>query len=343
MEQFHFNLVRWYEEKKRNLPWRETKNPYLIWLSEIILQQTRVDQGLKYFISFKTNFPTIQDLAKASEMEVLNLWKGLGYYSRARNLHGTAIYIAENLNGKFPDNYDDIIKLKGIGSYTAAAISSFAFNEAKAVLDGNVYRVLSRVFGISTPINSTQGKKEFQALADEILDKANPGTHNQAIMEFGAMQCVPINPNCENCPLNFMCVAFSEKKVKQFPIKIGKTKISNKYFVFTIIKENGKILLEKRTDSGIWKNLYQFPLTEFESLDEKSAFLNNRAYDFISNEIKHILSHQHLHCTFVISREKAQIHPPNYSWVSVKEIDEFPIPRVIERFIEENHLLIFNT
>ena len=215
MKQFQVSLVRWYDEKKRNLPWRKTNDPYLIWLSEVILQQTRVDQGLAYYLNFQRSFPTIKNLAEASEMEVLNLWKGLGYYSRARNLHKTAKIVVENYQGNFPSTYDEILKLKGVGPYTAAAISSFAFNEPKAVLDGNVFRVLSRLFGIATPIDSNQGKKEYQALAEELLDKENPAKYNQAIMEFGAMQCVPANPKCDICPLDFMCEAKAKKSVKK--------------------------------------------------------------------------------------------------------------------------------
>jgi A/G-specific adenine glycosylase len=342
MKQFQSRLVRWYNEKKRNLPWRETSDPYLIWLSEIILQQTRVDQGLNYFLNFKRNFPSIDKLAKASEMEVLNLWKGLGYYSRARNLHETAKIISENYNGVFPNTHDEILKLKGIGSYTAAAISSFAFNEPKAVLDGNVFRVLSRLFGMETPINTTQGKKEFQALADELLDRENPANYNQAIMEFGAIQCVPVNPKCYQCPLDFMCEAKARNTVKQLPIKIGKAKITNKYFVFQIFKNEGKVLLEKRTDSGIWKNMFQFPLIEFQDAAEKMTFVQKGKYEYLSSEVKHILSHQHLYCHFVISTSQEKKVNDTQLWVNIVEFSNYPVPRVIERFMEENSERIFN-
>jgi A/G-specific adenine glycosylase len=342
MKQFQISLVRWYEEKKRTLPWRETKDPYLIWLSEIILQQTRVDQGLQYYLKFKSAFPTVQHLANANEMEVLNLWKGLGYYSRARNLHATAKSIIENHHGQFPSTYDEIIKLKGIGSYTAAAISSFAFNEAKAVLDGNVFRVLSRLFDLNTPIDSTLGKKEFQELANELLDKKNPAQHNQAIMEFGAMQCVPVNPKCDQCPLDFMCEAKAKNLVKQLPVKIGKTKITNKYFVFQIIKNEGEVLLEKRNDSGIWKNMYQFPLVEFQDAEEKLTFIHNGKYEYLSTEVKHILSHQHLYCHFVVFKGLEDKRKNDQFWVNNFDISNYPVPRVIERFIEENSTRIFN-
>lgn len=342
MKQFQTSLVRWYEEKKRLLPWRETRDPYLIWLSEIILQQTRVDQGLQYYLKFKAAFPTILDLAQADEMEVLNLWKGLGYYSRARNLHATAKIIIDNYHGKFPSSYDEIIKLKGIGSYTAAAISSFAFGEAKAVLDGNVFRVLSRLFNLNTPIDSTHGKKEFQELANELLDFENPAQHNQAIMEFGAMQCVPLNPKCEQCPLDFMCEAKAKNSVKQLPVKIGKTKITKKYFVFQIFKNEGKFLLEKRTDSGIWKNMFQFPLIEFQDVAEKMAFIQNGKYEYVSNEVKHVLSHQHLYCHFVICSKQEKIEVDSEFWVDIHEFSDYPVPRVIERFMEENRDSIFH-
>ena len=341
MKQFQVSLVRWYDEKKRNLPWRKTNDPYLIWLSEVILQQTRVDQGLAYYLNFQRSFPTIKNLAEASEMEVLNLWKGLGYYSRARNLHKTAKIVVENHQGNFPSTYDEILKLKGVGPYTAAAISSFAFNEPKAVLDGNVFRVLSRLFGIATPIDSNQGKKEYQALAEELLDKENPAKYNQAIMEFGAMQCVPANPKCDNCPLDFMCEAKAKNSVKKLPVKMGKTKIANKYFVFQIIQKDGKVLLEKRTDSGIWKSLYQFPLIEFNDSTEKISFLEEGNFNLISSEIKHVLSHQHLYCHFVTLSVQDKLINNNQVWVSISDISDFPIPRVIEKYIEENYELIF--
>lgn len=342
MKQFQSSLVQWYEKKKRKLPWRETQDPYLIWLSEIILQQTRVEQGRNYYLNFKRTFPTVQALAIADEMEVLNLWKGLGYYSRARNLHATAKIIVETYQGKFPSNFHEIKKLKGVGDYTAAAISSFAFNQPNAVLDGNVFRVLSRLFAINTPVDSTKGKKEFQELADELIDKKNPAEYNQAIMEFGALQCVPINPKCEQCPLDFMCEAKAKNSVKQLPVKIGKTKITKKYFVFQIFNNEGKILLEKRTDSGIWKNMFQFPLIEFQDAAEKMAFIQNGKYEYVSNEVKHVLSHQHLYCHFVICSKQEKIEVDSEFWVDIHEFSDYPVPRVIERFMEENSDRIYH-
>ena len=230
--------MNWYATAQRDLPWRGTTDPYKVWLSEIILQQTRVIQGLPYYQRFISNYPTITDLAKAPEEEVLKLWQGLGYYSRAKNLHHTAQYIATELGGIFPKTYKELVKLKGIGDYTASAIASFCYNEPCPVVDGNVYRVLSRVFGIATPINSTQGAKEFKALAHECLDKANAGVYNQAIMEFGALQCTPQSPNCANCVLRDHCWAFHHNKVNELPVKLKKITIkkiySNKpfYFIF---------------------------------------------------------------------------------------------------------------
>ena len=232
---FSNRLVTWYLQNKRDLPWRQSINPYTVWLSEIILQQTRVDQGTAYFFKFIEQFPTVYNLANASEEEVLKLWQGLGYYSRARNLHSAANYIVNELNGKFPTTYSEILKLKGVGDYTASAIASICFNEPTAVVDGNVYRVLARYFGISTPINSTSGIKEFKKLAQELIVEDIPGTFNQAIMEFGACMCKPQNPDCFNCPLNDSCVALSNNTIAQLPVKINKTKVRKRYFNYLVI------------------------------------------------------------------------------------------------------------
>ncbi|MBL4723936.1 MAG: A/G-specific adenine glycosylase, partial [Lutibacter sp.] len=255
-------LILWYLSNKRDLPWRSTRNPYHIWLSEIILQQTRVDQGMAYYLKFIKVFPTVNDLAAASEEQVLKLWQGLGYYSRARNLHFSAKYVVEQLSGVFPSTYDEILKLKGVGDYTASAIASFCFNEVAAVVDGNVYRVLSRYFGISTPINSTKGIKEFKLLAQELIDVKDPGTHNQAIMEFGARMCKPQNPDCISCPLNESCVAVSEKSIKNLPVKVKKIKIKQRFFNYLVIQTKDKKTKIGKRENGIWKNLYEFPLIE---------------------------------------------------------------------------------
>ena len=247
-------LNHWYSNNKRSLPWRQTKTPYLIWLSEIILQQTQIKQGLPYYEAFVEAYPTVFDLAKAEERKVLKLWQGLGYYSRARNLHATAQYIVEELNGEFPNNYRELLKLKGVGDYTASAIASICFNEPMAVVDGNVYRVLSRYFGIETPINSSKGIKEFKQLAQRLIDKNNPADYNQAIMEFGAVQCKPQNPNCDVCPFQDGCVAFEKKRIDELPVKIKAAKASKKYFNFlVIISKDNKTLLQKRKEKGIWQ------------------------------------------------------------------------------------------
>jgi A/G-specific adenine glycosylase len=344
MADFHRLTIDWYRQNKRDLPWRNTKNPYKIWLSEIILQQTRVDQGMNYYLKFIRNYPTIFDLANANEHEVLNDWQGLGYYSRARNLHFTAKHIASELNGIFPNQYSEIIKLKGIGEYTAAAISSFSFDLPHAVLDGNVYRVLSRVFDIATPIDSTEGKKEFQNLANELIDKDNPAIYNQSIMEFGAMLCTPVNPNCENCPLTEKCLSFANNTIKERPLKEKKTKVRNRYFNFAIFKENDQILIEKRTSKDIWQHLYQFPLyeTEKEMSNEDAISFFQETIDLnpsdFSKPIKHILSHQRIFTVFYIFNQLPNKKGENWIQIDKSLIDNYPLPRVIDRFLEDYNL-----
>ena len=284
-------LIRWYLENKRDLPWRKTDNPYLIWLSEIMLQQTRVAQGTPYFLSFTTNFPTVFDLANANEEQILKLWQGLGYYSRARNLHKTAQFVAKELSGKFPDNYNDLLKLKGVGEYTAAAIASFSFNEVVPVVDGNVFRVLSRYFDVETDIASASAKKEFAALAFELIPKDNPALFNQAIMEFGALQCVPKSPNCSVCIFNSSCAALQKKKVDKLPVKSKKLKVRNRFFNYLVASdENENTIIQKRTAKGIWHNLYEFPLIETEKVEDFDCIVNQIQSDFfIENELVSIL------------------------------------------------------
>lgn len=341
---FKNKLINWYSIHKRDLPWRATKNPYCIWLSEIILQQTQVSQGLPYYDAFISKYSTIFDLAEASEESVLKLWQGLGYYSRARNLHTTAKYIANNLDGVFPSNYKDLIKLKGVGDYTASAIASIAFNEVEAVVDGNVYRVLARYFGIMTPINSSEGIKEFKLLATSLIDRERPATYNQAIMEFGARQCKPKNPDCNVCPLNESCMALQKKIVDTLPIKLKKTKVTTKYFNFLVcIDKNKRILFEKRTQKGIWQNLYQFPLIEsekslnadeFHLLDfEKSPYKFDNFDYVLYNEVDkiHKLSHQHLHTKFWIIEVKDSLAKS----ILINELTQYPVPVLISEFINE--------
>ncbi|MFK7832870.1 MAG: A/G-specific adenine glycosylase [Winogradskyella sp.] len=341
---FKHKLINWYSEHKRALPWRSTENPYYIWLSEIILQQTQVKQGLPYYMAFVKQYPTVFDLANASEESVLKLWQGLGYYSRARNLHTTAKYIATDLNGIFPNTYKDLINLKGVGDYTASAIASFAFNEVAAVVDGNVYRVLSRFFGINTPINSTSGIKEFKTLASSLIDKKQPATYNQAIMEFGAIQCKPKNPDCNICPLSTGCVALQKNLVDTLPVKLKKTKVTKKYFNFLVcIDHNKQILFEKRSGKGIWQNLYQFPLIEserslshdeFHLLDLKTVIPETTTSDYsLYNEqdIVHKLSHQHLNTKFWI----IEVDALPETAISIKSLTKYPAPILISDFIDQ--------
>lgn len=335
-------LIDWYLQNKRDLPWRLTKDAYKIWLSEIMLQQTRVAQGLAYYKSFENHFPTIFDLAKADEQLVLKLWQGLGYYSRARNLHFTAKYIVETFDGKFPNDFSEIKKLKGIGDYTASAIASIAFDKPHAVVDGNVYRVLSRVFGIETPINATEGIKEFKSLAQSLIDTKRPGTYNQAIMEFGAMQCKPKNPNCSDCPLQHICVAFEKKRVDQLPVKLRKTKVRNRYFNYIVVlSSDGKTILTQRTAKGIWQNLYEFPLIETEGISNEKEIQKSmefKSYDFENFELSlynelpvvHKLSHQHLHTQFWILETKNNKN----STVKWEELDNYPVPVLIANFLK---------
>lgn len=347
------SLCGWYEENKRDLPWRNTNNPYLIWLSEIILQQTRVAQGMDYFLKFKTHYPTVKDLAIASEDEVLKDWQGLGYYSRARNLHAAAKYIVEELDGKFPNTFMEIKKLKGVGDYTAAAISSFAFKQPHAVVDGNVYRVLSRYYGIGTAIDSTAGKKEFQNIASQILNPKTPDTHNQAIMEFGALQCTPKSPNCSNCPISNNCIAFQDELINQLPFKEGKIKQRKRYFNYLVIEHKNSLLIEKREGKGIWQNLYQFPLIETDKEIDSKKLITTEAFKEViktnkfeiyseSGVRKHILSHQILLAKFYHLRlsDTARNLNEKYSEISTSKLAEYAVPKLIDNYVrEETNLL----
>ncbi|MCL4144887.1 UNVERIFIED_CONTAM: hypothetical protein GTU68_021054, partial [Idotea baltica] len=264
---FSRKILIWYGQNKRTLPWRRTRDPYKIWLSEIMLQQTRVAQGTPYYLKFISAFPKVEDLANATEEKVLKLWQGLGYYSRARNLHATAKMVVEIYDGKFPEKHQELLKLKGVGDYTASAISSICFDEPHAVVDGNVYRVLSRYFGVQIPINSTEGIKYFKKLANEVKDAENIRDYNQGIMEFGAIQCTPKKPNCLFCPLNGSCIALKERKTDTLPIKLKKTKVRNRYFnylvpIFSDEMGNKSTVLKQRKGKGIWQNLWEFPLLE---------------------------------------------------------------------------------
>ena len=336
-------LINWYLQNQRELPWRKTKNPYFIWLSEIMLQQTRVAQGLSYYLKFTTAFPTVFDLAKADESTVLKMWQGLGYYSRARNLHFTAKHIVNELNGEFPSTFKEIIKLKGIGDYTASAIASICFNEPTAVVDGNVYRVLSRYFGIDTPINSSAGIKEFKKLAQTLIDESQPGTFNQAIMDFGAIQCKPKKPLCMFCPFAESCVALQKNLIEKLPVKEKKIKIKKRYFNYIVVKtDDDKTILSERKGKGIWQGLYQFPLIETNAIINKNELISSKEFQDLfpeettislhnKKEIVHKLSHQHLYTQFWIVETKQTISA-SIDWTSVKK---YPVPILIANFLDE--------
>ncbi|MFN4027343.1 MAG: A/G-specific adenine glycosylase [Flavobacterium sp.] len=339
---FSKSLIQWYLQNKRDLPWRNTVDPYFIWLSEIMLQQTRVAQGLPYFLRFTEAFPTVFDLAKATEEEVLKLWQGLGYYSRARNLHKTAQQVAFDYDGVFPESYAELLKLKGIGEYTAAAIASFAYNESVPVVDGNVYRVLSRYFEVETDIASSGAKKEFMQLAAELLPAGEANLFNQAVMEFGALQCVPKNPDCANCIFNNSCAALQKKKVTLLPIKSKKLKVKTRFFNYLVYTDEvNNTLIEKRTQKGIWHNLYEFPLLETEkevSFEELLDLMSNQDIKnkilevsrFNTALIVHKLTHQHLNIHFWKITVEGKLSGGT-NWESVKKM---PFPIVIHNFIE---------
>ncbi|CAM3634465.1 A/G-specific adenine glycosylase [Flavobacterium chungbukense] len=344
---FHNILIKWYLRNKRDLPWRKTVDPYQIWLSEIMLQQTRVAQGMPYFFSFTKEFPTVKHLADASEEKVLKLWQGLGYYSRARNLHKTAQYISNDLNGVFPDSYKELLKLKGVGDYTAAAIASFSYNESVPVVDGNVFRVLSRYFDIESDIALPATKKEFAALAQELMPKDNPAIFNQAIMEFGALQCVPKSPDCSVCDFNASCAALQKGKVNMLPVKSKKVKVTNRFFNYLILEDVlGNTVLQKRTAKGIWHNLYEFPLLETESIVDfdlvakkaKEEFFPSYTIigieDFNKSTVVHKLSHQHLHIQFWKIKVKEKIE----NGIDAEKLKTFPFPIVIYNFIEKQEI-----
>jgi A/G-specific adenine glycosylase len=349
---FTQTLIGWYNSNKRKLPWRETSDPYKIWLSEIILQQTRIDQGQKYYLKFIEKYPDISSLASASEQEVLKLWQGLGYYSRARNLLITARLITTNYNGKFPVDHDELLKLKGIGSYTAAAVSSLAFGQAYPVVDGNVTRFLSRYYGLRIPANSTGSKKEMRKLAQATIDPCHPGIYNQALMEFGALVCTPRNPVCESCIFKTECKAYQQDLVKVIPVRSDRIKSKMRYFNYAVIVAEEKwICIKKRTGNDIWKSLYDFPLIEkvkkptikavaFE-FSEKLEGTEIRSLVPYPPEYKHVLTHQTIIGRFFII-ELYQAHQlknvaarfgSDTKVIRIEEINRFPVPKLIEKFL----------
>ena len=302
-------LIAWYKVHGRQLPWRETRDAYRIWLSEVILQQTRVQQGMSYYLRFTERFPHVEALAAASEDEVMKLWQGLGYYSRARNLHAAARQVVAEYGGKFPTTFDELRTLRGVGDYTAAAVASMAFDQAVAVVDGNVYRVLSRLFDLDTPIDTTAGKRAFTTLAEELIAPTEAATYNQAIMDFGAICCTPQNPQCTTCPLADRCQAHAAHTVAERPVKQGRTKVRDRYFHYLHLQCEGKTLIHRRTEGDIWQGLYEFPLIEraepcdFATLSTSEGFCSwLQACRFTLRDTRtmapHILSHQRLHATF---------------------------------------------
>ncbi len=342
---FQKEIVKWYKTNKRDLPWRNTTDAYTIWLSEIILQQTRVDQGMPYFNRFLENFPTVQDFAQASEIQILKLWQGLGYYSRGRNMLFTAKQVVEIHQGKFPIAYDQLIKLKGIGEYTAAAISSFSNNESKAVLDGNVFRVLARYYGIDEPINSTLGKKIFNELAQDLIVDQKPSIYNQAIMEFGALLCKPKSPLCNVCPLQLNCYALKNNAVNLLPIKLKKVKVKERWFNYFLGIKEGKILIKQRVAADVWQQMFDFPLIETNKKTELSdeVFFNLVKTSFGENvkvakiaEKRHLLTHQIIYVQFFALENymiNFNIHTGIKS-VLLEEFETLPHPKVISDFIQ---------
>ena len=342
---FQKKIIDWYLINKRELPWRNTTNPYVIWLSEIILQQTRVEQGLPYFNRFLENFPTVNDFASASEDQVLKLWQGLGYYSRGRNMLYTAKEVMSTHNGVFPMTYDELKKLKGVGDYTAAAISSFSVNENKAVLDGNVFRVLARYFGIDEPINSSTGKKTFAKLAQELIVGQKASVYNQAIMEFGALQCKPKSPKCELCPLAISCFALTHQQIHNLPVKLKKGKIRERWFNYFVVAQGDTILMKQRQPGDIWQKLYDFPLIETAapydpadpsfSLLVKEWFGSEAIMRLISSK-KHLLSHQIIYVHFFVL-ENYMINfnlSTEIKSVTLADFKALPHPKVIGDFVE---------
>jgi len=349
---FSDKLLNWNRTgNKRQMPWKGEKNPYRIWLSEIILQQTRVEQGLKYYNNFISTFPSINDLAKAPEEKVFKLWEGLGYYSRCRNLISTAHYISNERKGSFPDTYDDIRSLKGVGPYTAAAISSFAFNLPYAVVDGNVFRVLARVFGINTAIDSTEGKKYFSQLADELLDRKQPGLYNQAIMDFGAVICKPVGPLCNECVFKNDCQAFVKGMINELPVKEKKTGIKKRWFYYFILEYGNKRALRQRTEKDIWQQLFEFPMIETGTekdiketiqVAEKNGWLNKDGYIItsLSPVIRQQLSHQLITARFISVELKEKPMTPgkrtDWQWVSPKDLGGYTFPQIIHQYLRKS-------
>lgn len=344
---FPYQILSWYRANPRELPWRGIADPYKIWLSEIILQQTRIAQGTPYYLKFLDAFPSIQDLALAPEEEVLRLWQGLGYYSRARNLHACAKTIWFDHNGEFPNTYQKLLSLKGIGTYTASAISSFAFGESKAVVDGNVFRILARYFGITSDISSSKTKKEFESLANQLIPNQNPGEYNQAIMDFGSRQCVPKNPTCDQCPLQTNCFAFNHNLIKILPIKISKIKIQERFFQYYVIRCGKNWVWKKRGKGDIWEGLFDFPQEEKKLLKTDFSLdlemIPTEKTFMIPKKYRHILTHQRLNAIFFLIEIAPSNHEYLASWcqkkgfllIDEREIEFLAKPKLIVNFLTD--------
>ncbi len=346
--------MEWYRSSHRPLPWKGEKDPYIIWLSEIILQQTRVEQGMPYFKRFVKQYPQVRDLANAPEDEVMKLWEGLGYYSRARHLHAAAKYIVQELGGHFPDTYEGIIQLKGVGPYTAAAIASFAFHLPHAVLDGNVFRVLSRFFGIKLPIDSSKGKNHFRQLAQNLLIKKDPARYNQAIMDFGATHCTPQKPACATCPLQKKCRAYLNDQVGELPVKSKKIKRRTRFFHYLVINHQSETWIRKRSEQDIWKNLYEFPMVELEnSLRQAETLID--AFDFsdifasanyeverVSPPYQQLLTHQKIVAVFLEIRLKKSLDLNSFGIKKIdrKNLSKFAFPKLIDCYLKDKSLYL---
>ena len=340
-------LINWYEQCRRDLPWRHNPSPYQVWLSEVILQQTRVSQGMDYYLRFIERWPSVDALAQATEEDVLKMWQGLGYYSRARNLHHCAQQVVEQYGGKFPADYEQLKKLKGIGDYTAAAIASIAFNLPHAVVDGNVYRVIARLYDIDTPININEGQTLFASLADELLDRNRPSLHNQAMMEFGALQCTPKNPACLHCPLQAHCLAFERQTVARRPVKLQKTKVKTRYFNYLVMRLGESIYLHKRSNNDIWKNLYDFPCIESKTPLTVEAVINSEGFrqlvdgtDFTITKTSPMFTHKLTHRTIIaqfieikLEQKLLQIETKEVFLAAERELENYPIPRLIDLYL----------
>jgi A/G-specific adenine glycosylase len=340
-------LLHWHQtQNNRQMPWKSEADPYKIWLSEVMLQQTKVEQATNYYLKFIKNFATIQQLANAPQDVVFKLWEGLGYYSRCRNLIETAKNITQNYDGVFPNTYEGLLQLKGIGPYTAAAIASFAFNQPVAVVDGNVYRILSRVFGIFTPIDSTLGKTQFAQLAQQLLGKEPPAQYNQAIMDFGATVCKPKQPNCASCPLHTICTAFKKELVTELPVKTKKVKVTTRHLHYIILRYGKSLLVRQRTATDVWQNLHDFFVVEnttpqpLNSQQIAAQITQPMQLLYTSNAYKQKLTHQKIIALFYIVSLPTKIALPGYFWVTAAQFKKLPVPKIINQFLQEKS--IFN-